>query len=148
MSGSNRFITGSAARRALTQATAPLEKEVQIRLFQYMATLRVGNGALADYAYAVPNGTMLAGSAKQRAQYMQSLKNQGLRPGVSDICIALPIGKYHGAYIETKRSTKEHPSVDQAAWLLRMDSAGYFTGVAGGFDVGRVLIWSYYTSAQ
>lgn len=131
--GSNRIVK---ARARSTGATKPLEKEVQVAGFQFMRTLYVSDlrQPLSDFAFAVPNGTMLAGTAKQRAQYMQSLKAQGFKPGVSDIFIALPRGSYHGAFIEVKRGPKETPSDAQATWLRTAGGAGYLAQVAFGLD--------------
>lgn len=133
--GSNRIVSGRAAARA-TGALKPPEKDVQIAGFEYMRTLIVPDlrRPLSDFAFAVPNGTMFAGTAKQRAQYMQSLKRQGFKPGVSDIFIALPRETYHGAFIEVKRGPKETPSDAQADWLRIATQMQYFAQIAFGLD--------------
>jgi len=107
----------------------------------------------------VPNGTQLAGSGKRRAIYMANLKAQGLKPGVSDICIAYPIwGKlpgtcyYAGAYIEMKRVCEAYkgPAAvrsavreEQKQWLIRMDLVGYWVAVAYGAEEFKKLVESY-----
>ena len=114
---------------------------------------------LQDFSYMVPNGTQLAGSRVHRAQYMASLKAQGFRPGVSDIVIAYPIwgqiaGRciYPGAYIEMKRvkeaykgpaALKAAVRVEQAEWLERMETVGYWTALSYGADQFKRLVSSY-----
>jgi hypothetical protein len=89
---------------------------------------------LFDVAYAIPNGQMIAGDARQRARYMNFLKAQGLKPGIPDVCIAYPIGRYHGAYIEMKRDGKAKVSSEQGTWLTILNQMGYYAVVAPGLD--------------
>ena len=118
---------------------------------------------LQDYSYMVPNGTQLGGSRQRRAQYMNSLKAQGFRPGVSDLVIAYPrrnraspvqsaLPWYHGAYIELKREPGAYkgPAAKRAAvrpeqieWLERMKSVGYWVSVCYGFEDFRGQVESY-----
>lgn len=129
-----KTVSGRRVARTVG-AIAPLEAEVQKALFEFMATARIETGApIGDYAYAVPNGTMFAGTAQQRAKYSNALKSQGLRPGVSDVVIALPRGQYHGAYIELKREAKSKVGDDQRIWLTRVEAVGYYSALACGLD--------------
>ena len=116
---------------------APLESVSQAAFVSWLKTVPVPgmpNRKLWVFAYAVPNGATLAGSAKQRARLMNAMKAQGLKPGVSDICIALPVGRWHGAYIEMKRDRKSKVTDEQKEWLTLMASVGYYTGIAPGLD--------------
>lgn len=115
----------------------PLESAAQKAYFEYLRTVACPQHpgkTLWDFAYAVPNGTMLAGSAEQRARYMTFLKAQGLKPGVSDVCIALPVGRWHGMYLEMKRDRKAPVTADQKEWLALMALVGYYAEVAPGLD--------------
>lgn len=121
------------------------ESDVQIRAFDYMKLLCLrADGHLADFAYMVPNGVMFAGTSAQRSRYMNSLKKQGFRTGVSDIVIAHPGGGYHGAYIEIKRDRRTPVSDDQYSWLARMTEVGYFTRLARGWIEVKAAIDDYY----
>jgi len=107
----------------------------------------------------VPNGTQLGGGRTRRAQYMASLKAQGLKPGVSDIVIAFPIwGEVHGqcfypgAYIELKRDVGAYngPAAlrkavrpEQRAWAELMKSVGYWVAIAYGREDFQSLVNSY-----
>ena len=107
---------------------------------------------LQDYSYMVPNGTQLGGGRSRRAQYMASLKAQGLRPGVSDLVVAYPVKGYHGAYIEMKRvpaaykgpaALRSAVKQDQIDWLTLMRSVGYWAAIAYGADQFKSLMDSY-----
>lgn len=139
-----KTVAGRKASRAVGMIGDALESEVQKALFEFMASLRLEDGhSLGDYAYAVPNGTMLAGTAQQRARYMASLKAQGLKPGVSDVVIALPRGQYHGAYIELKRTKGGVLSVPQSDWLVLTKNAGYYSALAAGLDEAVKHVQAY-----
>lgn len=116
---------------------AELEKHAQRAYFSYLTTVPAPGfpgRTLWDFSYAVPNGAVLAGGPKQRYRLMNAMKAQGLKVGVSDVCIALPVGRWHGAYIEMKRDLKSKTSDAQDKWLTLMTLAGYYTGIAPGFD--------------
>lgn len=59
---------------------APLEKDVQKAVLDYLAAKRI-------YAAAVPNGSVLAGDAKARAIQSNALKRSGMRPGFPDLIL-------------------------------------------------------------
>lgn len=143
--GRQKTQVGIKAAARLT-GVIPYESDVQASAFEYMKTLRLRNGhSLWDFAYAVPNGAMLAGNAEQRARVMNSMKKQGLKVGVSDIVIALPLGIYHGAYVEVKREKGSVISDEQRNWLALMSSVGYFTHLALGTDQVLAAITAYWS---
>lgn len=141
-----RYVTGRAAARAVGVITKPLESDIQATVFEFLKTIPTYTGmSLWDFSYAVPNGAMLAGSAEQRARYMNALKKQGFKNGVSDIVIAFPLHGYHGAYIELKRDKRSPISDDQTTWQSRMKTAGYFTAIAVGLDEALAAVRTYWS---
>jgi hypothetical protein len=115
----------------------PKESCAQKAFFEYLKTVALPQHpgrTLWDFSYAVPNGTMLAGTDAQRGRYMNFLKAQGLKPGVSDVCLAIAIGRWHGAYLEGKRDAKSKVSEEQKNWLELMRAGGYYAEIAVGFD--------------
>lgn len=120
----------------------PLESAVQKAYFDWAKTQWVPNPKgitrdmkpLTDYLFAIPNGQMLAGNAQQRARMMNAMKQRGFRNGVSDVMLALPRGRFHGAFIELKRDDKEHPTDDQDKFLNIMADVGYWCCVARGLE--------------
>ena len=52
--------------------------------------------------YHIPNG------GKRDRIVAAKLKAQGVKPGVPDLCLPVPRGKYHGLYIEMKDGKKQN----------------------------------------
>ena len=121
------------------KSTHRKEDEIQQSLWAWLALVKADKGGLSlqDFAYMVPNGTYLGGgSPKARARYIAKLKSMGFRPGVSDIVLALPRHGYHGAYLELKKDPGSGWGLreEQAEWLQRMWSVGYWVSVCRGFE--------------
>lgn len=147
----------------------PLEVEEQKACYAWLGMVPIigGDGErnqrwLQDYSFMVPNGTQLGGGRTRRAQYMASLKAQGLKPGVSDIVIAYPMWgevqgqcMYPGAYIELKREVgayggpaalKSAVRKEQREWAELMQSVGYWVAIAYGREDFKELANSYLRS--
>lgn len=67
-------------------------------------------------------------------QYRAKLALAGMLPGIGDIVILHPSGKYHGAIIELKRANKSKSKVspEQIAVMKQARQNGYFTALAFG----------------
>ena len=89
---------------------------------------------------------MIAGNAAQRARYMAALKRRGLRPGVFDLMIAIPRGKYHGMFLEMKRSKGSVTSEAQVAFCDLMTAAGYHCVIAKGYGEAVMEVEQYLIS--
>lgn len=69
------------------------------------------------------------------------LKQQGVKPGVPDLFLPVPSGRYHGLFIEMK-TDKGRASREQKWWIERLNAAGYFAEVCHGWEsAARVLEW-------
>ena len=136
------------ARRPRTAgvATVPLESTDQENVFAWARLTVIGGlGLLSQFMFAIPNGQMLAGNTGQRARYMRALIKRGLRPGASDIMLALPRGPWPGAFIEMKRkgATPSSVSTAQISFQQDMGAAGYFCVTARGLDEAIKYITEY-----
>lgn len=69
-------------------------------------------------------------------------KSLGLRPGVPDLILDHPAGRYHGCRIEMKYG-KNKPTPDQEDWLKRMQAAGYFVAVCWSASAAIALLEEY-----
>ncbi len=96
--------------------------------------------------YAIPNGLRAAGiGAAIKA------KQEGLKPGVPDMCLPIPKGKWHGLYIELKRlslkpktaRSKGGVSDAQDEWHIRLRIQGYAVAVCYGADDAILTISRY-----
>ena len=114
----------------------PAEHDEQVALF---AWLRWQYPEAWDHAYAIPNG------GHRHAAVARRMKDEGVRRGVPDLCIALPRGDWHGLYVELKATgtTACVVSREQREWIGRLREAGYAAHVAHGLDEARRVIEGY-----
>lgn len=70
-------------------------------------------------------------------------KRCGVKRGVPDICIPIPIEPYHGLYIELKRVSKSVISPEQKYWNEKLNKNGYLTKFAYGFEEAKSIVESY-----
>lgn len=85
--------------------------------------------------------------AKRSKREGHQAKLMGLKTGVSDLFLALPVKNYHGMWIELK-SKNGKPSDEQLAWLELMKSVGYHTGVYYGWVEAAKAINNYLGKKQ
>ena len=92
-----------------------------------------GNYPVLQWIYAIPNGGNLVKSkvwdAKKKkdiwiSNSAKKLKEEGLNPGVPDLCLPTAIGKCHGLYIEVKRPGGTI-SKEQKEWIKYLNFSGY-----------------------
>ena len=77
--------------------------------------------------FAIPNG------GARDAITGAMLKREGVKPGVPDIFLPLPVGDFHGLFIELK-TVKGRPSIQQSEWLINLSNQGYAAVLCRGFD--------------
>lgn len=82
---------------------------------------------LTPYIFHIPN------EGKRTTQYGRRLKNLGMRPGASDLFVALPRREYHGAWVELK-SASGILNRNQKLFLEDMHKVGYCTAVCHSID--------------
>ena len=88
--------------------------------------------------YAVPNG------GKRNITTAARLKKEGVKPGVPDICLPVPRGRYHGLYIEMKVN-KNKPSANQKWWIEQLQKQGYRVEVCYSWGEAVKVITEYIT---
>jgi hypothetical protein len=97
---------------------------------------------LGDYLFHIPNG------GKRSKAEAGIFKAMGVKAGVSDLMLALPLHGYAGLWIEfkapfTSSKDKNYPSKEQKEWLARMKQAGYATAVCYGWYEAQEVIEKY-----
>lgn len=93
-----------------------------------------------ELMYHIPNG-----GSRNKAEAAR-LKAQGVKPGVPDICLPVPRGKYHGLYIELKRTEGGRLSDKQLNWLDNLMKQGYVAFLCYGWEEAKSLIIKYLES--
>ena len=75
--------------------------------------------------FHIPNG----GARDARTGYQ--LKRQGVKRGVPDLCIPVPVSGYHGLWVEMKTKTGR-TTPEQDGWLELLNRNGYLATVCHG----------------
>lgn len=91
---------------------------------------------IGDYLFAVPNG-----GARSKAT-AGKLKAEGVKAGVWDLQLAIPMGRVPGLWIEMKAG-KNELSPAQVAWGERMQRMGYKRAVCWDWEEARDKILAY-----
>lgn len=128
-------ISSKARRISQARALVPTEEQEQLVLAQWLDTLGV--------VWFHP-----ANEGKRKPQYAAKMAKLGLKAGVPDVLIfSPPRGGWRetflggstghpvkGVAIELKRKRFSKQSVEQAAWLAALDSAGWAVQLCHGAD--------------
>lgn len=126
-----------------------IESTHQKTLIQWAFSYRFSNlpnveprSRLSDYLFSIPNGQRLTGTRAKTA------KAEGLKAGVSDLMLPIPIGDYAGLWIELKRplvkgEQKPVMSTLQKEWFTKMNLAGYKCVCCFGWYEAREAIIEY-----
>ncbi len=86
--------------------------------------------------FAIPNG------GQRHPAVARKLRDEGLKPGVPDLCLPVARGNYHGLFIEMKVG-KNKPTANQAQWISELRRQGYRVEVCYGYDEAMVMIENY-----
>lgn len=129
-------------------STPELEANEARALMQWAALVKLKSGdTVADYLIHIPNGAYLGGSPRQRGFQMHRLKQQGLKPGVSDYFLAIPAYSdaviAAGLWVELKRTHGGRTTPEQKAFGARMTAIGYLFTVANGWEEAARSILHY-----
>lgn len=135
-----RFYSKKEAPR---QARKDSEHTEQVEFFARIRALAAADARFADAharTYAIPNG----GARSKRTA--GRLKAEGVRPGIPDVFLSLPVGGQHGLYIEMKSLTGS-PSREQREWLAASIRLGYAAACCRGADQA-LMVWRRYVEAS
>ena len=92
---------------------------------------------IGAYLFAIPNG------GKRGKIEAAIMKAEGVRAGMLDLMLAVPVHPHHGLYVEMKRRKGGRVSDAQEDWIERLGSMGYKTAVCRGADEARQAILGY-----
>lgn len=96
-----------------------------------------------DLMFHIPNGGSRDSDQKIARQRGGVLKAEGVKAGVSDIFLPVPLHGWRGFWLELKYGVNK-PSVEQLEFLTRMSEHGYKTGIYWTFEAARQAIVDYY----
>lgn len=120
------------------QLAAPgTEHAHQVALMQQCAIHKDKYPELASpLFFAIPNGGSRGDSAHTAKIQGGKLKGEGVKPGVSDLFLAVPRGQYAGFFLEMKklRGKGVGPSKEQLEFIDLVKSQCYYATVAYGWQ--------------
>ncbi len=125
-------LSKPSTKRPVCAAT---EHEEQVSLFQWAELAAIKRPALG-LMFAIPNG------GKRHKATAAKLKAEGVKAGVPDIFLPVPVGAYHGLWIELKTQTGK-PSPKQQVWLKALAAQGYQAAVCYGWMQARQVLLAY-----
>ena len=114
----------------------PTEHAEQVALFHW-ARLMSNRWPLLQTMFAVPNG------GARHIAVARKLKAEGVSAGVPDIFLPVPTDKYHGLFIEMKRTKGGRVSIDQKWWIDNLRINGYRVEVCEGCAEATKVITEY-----
>lgn len=76
-----------------------------------------------DLIFHIPN------AGKRSIQTGINFKEEGLKPGVSDLFLPVARGGYHGFFLELKKDSKTKPKKKQIEWMEKVAKQGYLVKV-------------------
>lgn len=119
--------------------TAPSEHDEQVTVIAWASMQPYNGGKVIDWLWATPNG------GRRDGREAFNLRAEGVKSGVPDLQLALPNDKYHGLFIEMKRSKRSLSKVSemQKAMIERLNNAGYLALVCYGADEAIEAIKGY-----
>jgi hypothetical protein len=115
----------------------PYEAEEQASLVSWLYATFGREGEEEFPWYAIPNG-------EYRPKIIAAkLKKTGVKPGVPDLCFALPKGNFSGLYIEMKRIKGASTSKNQDHFISLLQKFGYKVVICRGAANARQVILDY-----
>ncbi len=139
-----------AVARPWKLAPPPLPKEhdEQAAVIQWWRYYSASKKLDERLLFAIPNGTLLAGSYVERAIQMAKLKAEGLRVGFPDLCLAVLRGGFGALYVEMKRRDGGRTSPAQEDVQLVLMESGYRVVSANWADQAIRAICEYVEGAS
>lgn len=105
----------------------PTEEDEQIAVFDWIACAENQYPAL-KLCFHIANG------GKRTITEAKRFKAMGVKAGVPDLFLPVPRGRYHGLWIEMKRTQDGKVSENQKWWIGALNSLGYSAQVAYGAE--------------
>ena len=111
------------------------EEHHQIALIAW-ANLSLGTYPELALLYHIPNGGKRGRSEARR------FKAAGVKAGVPDLHLPVPVGRYHGLYIEMKKPGGR-TSPEQEVWIGLLRRQGHRVAVCHGWEAARDVLIEY-----
>lgn len=123
-------------------AKVPTEKEEQKAVIDW-ADAHIDIAPPLEWLHADLNGIPLPGSATTRARIINSMKAQGMKPGILDLSLDAARRGYHGLKIDMKRVRGGKVLEGQIEYMDYLASEGYLGQICQGANKAIGLLKWY-----
>ncbi|EMU5281439.1 VRR-NUC domain-containing protein [Yersinia enterocolitica] len=117
------------------------EMEEQAALIEWADKTVIDGICIGDYLIHIPN------EGKRGPKAARDAKRLGLRKGVPDLFLALPLGGYAGLWIEMK-SKAGFTSIEQCRWSVKLNNVGYITIICFSFEQAKATVLKYFNKTR
>jgi hypothetical protein len=115
-------------------AASGSESGMQMALFCWCATSGIPE---LKWLFHIPNG------GSRHIAEASKLKAMGVKSGVPDLFLPIPVKDWYGLFIELKRLDKGVVSKEQSEWLFNLNNQGYRTLVCFGWEQAKNELLEY-----
>ena len=112
-------------------------EEAQQTAFFCWCVMQFDHLPVLRFAFAIPNG------GKRDKITAGKLKAQGVKPGVPDVMVPVPVGRWPGLWLELKK-VGGTPSAEQREWQAFLVSQGYAHRICVGYIAMREAVKEYF----
>lgn len=114
-----------------------LEHTEQVSLMQWWSLQCRRFGIPEQLLFAIPNG------GQRNIITAKRMKDEGVRAGIPDLFLAVPRGKFHGLFVEMKKSQGGVVSDAQKVCMEMLSENGYCVTVCHGFIDAQEAVKGY-----
>lgn len=114
-----------------------LEHAEQVSLMQWWSLQCRRFGIPEQLLFAIPNG------GQRNIITAKRMKDEGVRAGIPDLFLAVPRGKFHGFFVEMKKTRGGVVSESQKACMQMLSENGYCVTVCHGFMDAQDAVKGY-----
>ena len=114
-----------------------LEHAEQVSLMQWWSLQCRRFGIPEQLLFAIPNG------GQRNIITAKRMKDEGVRAGIPDLFLAVPRGKFHGLFVEMKKTQGGVVSDAQKACMQMLSDNGYCVTICHGFMDAQEAIKGY-----
>lgn len=126
--------------KRLKQVENPLEHDEQVKVIQWCDG--PDSPDEAALIFAIPNGGY-RGDGKMAKIVGERLKAEGLRKGIPDLFLPVPMSGFNGLFVEMKRLKDSSVSHSQKKKIPELKKQGYQVDIARGHEEAIQIIDKY-----
>jgi hypothetical protein len=123
------------------QRRRQIEGSMQMTLISHLGLVWYGERRVSDLIFHIPNG------GKRNALEAARFKRMGVRPGVSDLFLPVPIRTYHGMFVELK-ADKNKETDTQKEFAKMVYGFGYYVGTYWAWEEAAADIVGYLKAGE